>query len=221
MLFFYNIEKHWDLYFMVRLIPFLAAFLLVAYKIFKLNQKVLAAKSFIFINKINEGLDLHEANYLANLFDFFKKSEAKQLFNEMAKVVKEKYDDKKDSLIYRAETWGFVNTHTRAMFKKRKASLKGLEKLFLGLNPKTFSGNAKETSKDIINAYWDINALKLNSLDSRVCILKLLLEKYKDTPEKVYKEVATKIASEIAPDAKYLDKEDVDVIKEWNNLIKK
>lgn len=206
---------------MIRLIPFLVAFLLIAYKIYKLNQKILAAKAFIFINNINDGIDLPQANYLANLFDFFTKAEAKNIFTKMESIVKEKYDSKKNDLIYRAQTWGFVNTHTRAMFKKRNLVTKNLEKLFLSQNPKDFSGNSKQASKEIITAYWDIFALQLSTLDNRVCLLKLLLEQYKQTPEKTYKQIATHIATTIAPDSKFLDQEDLDVIKEWDNLLKK
>lgn len=206
---------------MIRLIPFFAAFIFVLYKIYRLNKKVLASKAYIFISKINKGADVSQANYEANLVDFFKRKDFKVLFAEVRMVLKEKYDNRTSNIIYRAETLGFYDTHTKDMFKKRNRVRKLISYMLLIQDVKIFDGNANLTAKDMMLEYWDINALEMSSLDDRVSALKILLESYKSEKKDFIKEVAMQIGSDVAPDAKYLDKEDLDIINEWNKIIKK
>lgn len=206
---------------MIRIVLLLTAVFLIICKLNRINKRVLCAKAYLFILEIKKKKPIEEANYKANLFDFFKKQEAKAVFYEMKKALDKDYNGKMKQMIYRAETWGFFDTHTKIMFKKRKRVKKILEKVLLAQDSEVFSGNATELSREMINKYWDINALLMASLDDRICALKLLLEQYTETKEEFYIFVAISAASSLQNDAKFMDKEDLDILNEWNNIVKK
>lgn len=206
---------------MVRIILLALAILLIIYKLHRINKKVLCAKSYIFIHEIKQKTPIEEANYKANLFDFFKHKDVKAVFIDMNEALQEDYSKQMDKMIFRAETWGFINTHTKPMFKKRKRVKKLLEHFFLTQDPKTFSGNATVVSREIIQKYWDIDAFIMVKLDDRVSALKLLLDQYKDDRKEHYLVVAAQIANTLQDDVKHLDKEDLDILNEWNNIINK
>ncbi|MDD4556117.1 MAG: hypothetical protein PHE89_02145 [Alphaproteobacteria bacterium] len=205
---------------MIRIYAVLIIVFIVCYKIYKLNKKVLLAKSFIFIQEIKKGTGLEEAIYLANLFDFMKNKEAKSVVHAAEISVQENYDKKENNLIERATSWGFFDTHTKQIFKKKKRVLKALERDFVTQEVTVFSGNATELARETGLKYWDVNAPVLAFLSNEGCLLKLLLERYKELKEPFCLASAMQIAAKLSADKKYLDKEDLEIIQEWDSLIK-
>ncbi|MFV0626081.1 MAG: hypothetical protein ACK5N8_01870 [Alphaproteobacteria bacterium] len=205
---------------MIRVWIVLFALFFVFYKIYRLNKKILLAKSFIFITEIKKGTLPHEAVYKANLFDFMTKKEANDVLHSAEIEIFQDYENKPKDLIYRANSWGFVDTHTKAAFKKRNRARKLLEQIFITQEVGTFTGNAAKIAKESVFKYWDENAVLLINLHERVCLLKILLERYKDLKEPFCMSVATQIGAELSKDAEYLDKEDIEIIQEWDNLVK-
>ncbi|MDR1693609.1 MAG: hypothetical protein LBR70_00225 [Lactobacillaceae bacterium] len=206
---------------MIRIIFLGIAILLIIWKLHRINKKVLCAKSYIFIKETKNKVPLDEANYKANLFDFFKHKEAKAVFAQMKNALEKDYSRNMNKMIFRAETWGFVDTHTRDLFKKRKKVMLLIEECLLTLNPASFSGNATEMSKNLTLKHWDTNALLMKRLDKRVCALKILLDEYKETKGSLYPSIAVEIATDIQNDAKHLDKEDINIVSEWKDIIRK
>lgn len=205
---------------MIRIWIILVAFTFILHKFYRIKRRILLAKSFIFINEIKKGTELSAAIYRANLFDFMTRKEANNILHQAEIDVYKDYENKASNLIFRASSWGFIDTHTKEIFKKRKKTLKSLENALITQDASVFSGNAEKIAKESIFKYWDENALTLLSLHPKVCVLKILLERYKDKKEPFCTAVATQIANDISKDTQYLDKQDLDVIQAWDNLIK-
>lgn len=205
---------------MIRIVFLALVILLIVYKLYKINKKVLCAKAYIFIKEIKEKTPIEEANYKANLFDFFKHKEAKAVFSDMEKALNEDYSKQMDKMIFRAENWGFINTHTKKMFRKRKNVKKLLERLLLTQESEIFDGNAIIVSKNIINKHWDKNALSIAKLEEKVSALKVLLCQHEEEAKEYYKTVAQQIAEIMKNNIQNLDKDDMEVLNTWNDIIK-
>ena len=64
--------------------------------------------------------------------------------------VYQNYENKASNLIFRATSWGFVDTHTKEIFKKRKRTQKNLQNMLITQEPEVFSGNAEKIARESI-----------------------------------------------------------------------
>lgn len=204
---------------MVRIIFLLIVLWFVIYRLQKANKKKLCAKSFIFINEINSGATIEEANYRANIFDFLDNENARNVFYDAKKEVKRNYNNKRKLIIERAKNWGFVDTHTVEMQKKRKTVTKILEEYLVIQEAKYFTGNPTREALNIINRYWDAHALHLIKLRPRVCALLLLLYQDQEMEAEYCKPMAIQIANAVRSNADYLSKYDIEIVAKWNEIL--
>lgn len=205
---------------MVRIVLLIVAVGLIVWQVRRVNKKVLCAKSFIFIKEMRKRVSLSKAVYLANLFDFFDKKRANAVFDDMEKMLKKEYNNDKSKLIFRAETLGFIDTHTRQIFKKKKRVIKILERAFLSKDPADFEGNSTEEAKRIVVKYWDKDALNLAILDDRTCALSLIFDAYEEAKNSLYTAIAVIVATSIKDDAPPLGDKDWEIVEKWNKIIK-